>query len=154
MWTVDCTFILLLFIVGATPLHYASLEKRRPHVAAFLIAYGANFKNIKNKHGHTVLQQELRSLCLDRIILEAIVNAVVKVPSLTSIGIYIRHRAPQHAAKVDWYNAIANTPRTLQHHCRCAVRHALGILRLKHVSELPLPETLKDYLLLDVEYCR
>lgn len=56
--------------------------------------------------------------------------------------------------KCNWYNSIANSPRTLQHHCRVAVREQLGALRLSRISSLPLPTALQDYLLLDYDEYR
>ena len=51
--------------LGATALHYAvfkdsPLHERRPRLATFLIAYGANFEACKNRHGQTLLTTELR----------------------------------------------------------------------------------------------
>ena len=136
-------------------------------VAAFLIAYGAKFMSLKNKHGFPLLAQELRSLTPDKTILRAIVKSLVKLPTLESLGIiYSGHdiqlrRFGAGASKHEWYNAkyewymnIAKQPRSLQHYCRCAVRETLGINRLKLMDNLPLPTTLREYLLLEYDEYR
>uniref|UniRef100_A0A8C2N312 Ankyrin repeat and SOCS box-containing 18 n=1 Tax=Cricetulus griseus TaxID=10029 RepID=A0A8C2N312_CRIGR len=47
--------------------------------------------------------------------------------------------------------ALAHTPRCLQHLCRCAIRKLLGKKCFHLVPQLPLPETLQNYLLLEPE---
>lgn len=47
-----------------------------------------------------------------------------------------------------WYEKIASNPRTLQHYCRYSIRKALGPKNMKHVTKLPIPNPLKNYLLL------
>ena len=44
--------------------------------------------------------------------------------------------------------------RNLQHYCRCAVRRVLGVPRIRRIAELPLPTTLKEYLLLEFDELR
>ena len=133
-------------------------QARRPQVAAFLIAYGAQFGNIKNKFGSTLLQQELRSCSTDYSILQAIARTMVQLPSLESLGISFSrgvtrmHTVP--AGKCRWYQTERSTPRTLQHLCRCTVREALGVSRLRSIWQLPLPTPLKEYLLLEFDVLR
>ena len=149
---------------GKSPLQYVSFfdnckQNRRPLVAAFLIAYGALFINLKNKHGCTLLQQELQHASLDMTILQAIVRTCTQLPSLESLDISYMHNANQPAppsgsvTKYHWYKTLARSPRMLQHYCRCVVRDALGVHRLKHTHKLPLPVTLQDYLLLRFSDC-
>uniref|UniRef100_A0A8I6AGK3 Ankyrin repeat and SOCS box-containing 18 n=1 Tax=Rattus norvegicus TaxID=10116 RepID=A0A8I6AGK3_RAT len=47
--------------------------------------------------------------------------------------------------------ALAHTPRCLQHFCRCAIRKLFGKECIHLVPQLPLPETLQNYLLLEPE---
>ncbi|XP_071090734.1 ankyrin repeat and SOCS box protein 7-like [Haliotis cracherodii] len=153
---------------GSSPLHYVcfndhSNQERRPDAAAFLIAYGADF-NIKNKAGDNLLQQELRNQKEERAILESIVNCSLKLPSLEllcptmcasnpSQQGYNRNEnaSPSGMSKYEWYRSFCRDPRTLQHCCRYVIRQTLGGQRLRKVPTLPLPTTLKEYLLLDVE---
>ena len=146
-----------------TPLQYVcfsdnSKQERRPHVAAFLIAYGAQFENIKNKFGNTLLQQELRSSSPDKSILYAMVRTMCTLPKLESLGIWyspqIQRLHPVPAEKCAWYQAIRSKPRSLQHLCRCTVRKTLGVPRLRKIPTLPLPTTLKEYLLLECDTLR
>uniref|UniRef100_A0A8C6I5R0 Ankyrin repeat and SOCS box-containing 18 n=1 Tax=Mus spicilegus TaxID=10103 RepID=A0A8C6I5R0_MUSSI len=47
--------------------------------------------------------------------------------------------------------ALAHTPRCLQHLCRCTIRKLFGKESVHLVPQLPLPETLQNYLLLEPE---
>ncbi|KAL1771022.1 Ankyrin repeat and SOCS box 18 [Sigmodon hispidus] len=47
--------------------------------------------------------------------------------------------------------ALAHTPRCLKHLSRCTIRKLLGRKCFQFVSQLPLPETLQSYLLLEPE---
>ena len=149
---------------GKSPLQYVSFfdnckQNRRPQVASFLIAYGAQFMNLKNKHGCTLLQQELQHISQDMTILKAIVRTCSHLPSLESLDINYTHNANQPAppsgsvTKCQWYKTLTRSPRTLQHYCRCVVRETLGVHRLKHTHKLPLPVTLQNYLLLKFSSC-
>lgn len=120
-------------------------------MAAFLIAYGANFVGIKNKQGMSLLKSELVGVFQDYAILQAMVKTMVKVPSLETLGICGHPRRNTKVEKCRWYRELASNPRSLQHNCRCAVRTAMGVNRLRHVRKLPLPPALKDYLLLELE---
>jgi SOCS box len=162
--------------VGITPLEYVCFkgfrQERRPQLSAFLIAYGASFQNIKNLHGHSLLQQELSRNTDDRIILRAVVKTLVHLPSLQSLGINVdlvhkmfppsgvpeRSFADGQRSEVSlrcyWYQNLSSSPRSLQHHCRVSVRNSLGPKRLRYVSTLPLPVTLQDYLLLEFDEYR
>ena len=165
---VSCTRLMLnlrgvTFIPGATPLQYLcfhddSKQERRPVMAAFLIAYGADYMRIKNKHGCTLIQHELRSTSQDKTILQAIVKTMAKLPSLESLGVYPSHCNIQtntmYVTKCDWYKALASKPRSLQHYSRCTVRKALGLQRLKKISLLEVPTALQDYLMLDYDEYR
>lgn len=50
--------------------------------------------------------------------------------------------------KLAWYKEMLNGPRTLQHYCRCVIRDTMGPKRLTNIQKLPLPNTLKEFLLL------
>ncbi len=142
---------------GTTPLQYAcfndnSKQGRRPQLAAFLIAYGAMFMWIKDRHGHTVLQHELMSVSPDKTILQAIVKTLNKPPVISDIGIPPARNGTHDQsinAKCCWYTYFCNAVRSLQHYCRVTVRNALGVKRLRNVHTLPLPSTLQDYVLLE-----
>ena len=156
-------YFLFLVFAGATPLQYLcfhdnSKQERRPLIAAFLIAYGADYMKIKNKHGCTLIQQELRNTSRDKTILQAIVKTMVKLPNLETLGVYLSHCHIQtntsYAAKCEWYKGLASKPRSLQHYSRCTVRKALGIKRLKQIHTLQVPTALQDYLLLEYDEYR
>lgn len=53
----------------------------------------------------------------------------------------------QHA-KLAWYKDMLKGPRTLQHYCRCVIRERMGPKRLIMINRLPLPNTMKEFLLL------
>lgn len=151
---------------------------RRPQLAAFLIAYGASFSTLKNLHGcrllrgMSLLEQELTRITTDCVILRAIVKTVAQLPTLDELGISLEN--PVHLAlppvdaasdvlavhrgafmqRCHWYQSLALSPRTLQHHCRVVVRNCLGPFRLRSVSSLPLPLPLRDYLLLEYDEYR
>lgn len=118
-------------------------------VAAFLIAYGAKFENLKNKHGSTLLQQELRRAINDYTILKCMVSTMTDLPSLGVLGIWYTRQMKLPTEKCGWYQNMRQNPRPLQHYCRCVVRESLGISRLRHIPKLPLPVPLMEYLLLD-----
>lgn len=179
--------VYLTFCVDVTPLEYVSFnghhQLRRPSLAAFLIAYGASFVNLRNRRGSalqcgmSLLEQELTRVTSDCIILRAIVKTLPQLPTLETLGISV-DRPPASAAmmhlvhhppppgfeaaadnlavqrsafihRCNWYQRLASSPRTLQHHCRVVVRNQLGPSRLRAVSSLPLPVPLRDYLLLE-----
>lgn len=160
---------------GITPLEYVSFrgfkQDRRPIIAAFLIAYGAAFHHIKNVRGLTLLQHELGRGTKDYIILRAIVKTLIRLPSLSSLGVnveVVRQLFPpprsdlvgtsddleQFVERCNWYQNLASSPRSLQHYCRVAVRDRLGPARLRCIACLPLPITLRDYLLLEYDEYR
>lgn len=148
------------FISGATSLQYVCFndtpkQERRALVASFLIAYGAKFENLKNKHGSTLLQQELRSALPEYTILKAMVRTMTDLPSLDSLGIWNSRQMKRHnpipAAKCGWYQQLRQNPRTLQHYGRCVIRDALGTGRLRFIPQLPLPVPLMEYLLLEFD---
>ncbi|KAL3864058.1 hypothetical protein ACJMK2_005767 [Sinanodonta woodiana] len=159
--------------LGFTPLHYVCfheniMQERRPEAAAILLAYGANWE-VKNKQGDNVLQNELRSRATDVIILHTIAKCTAHLPSLASIGLgffdanptlsvanyhFPRIFSDGQNAKMRWYKDLFKEPRPLQHYCRCVIRDALGQQRLRKIDTLPLPTTLKEYLLLEHEEFR
>lgn len=51
-------------------------------------------------------------------------------------------------AKLAWYKEMLKGPRSLQHYCRCVIRNKMGPRRLIMIQKLPLPNTLKEFLLL------
>ena len=50
--------------------------------------------------------------------------------------------------KLKWLRELFSSPRSLQHCCRVTLRKILGCRKLNRVTELPLPTSLQDYLLL------
>ena len=54
-------------------------------------------------------------------------------------------------SKFTWYKDLFKEPRTLQHYCRCAIRDTMGPSRLRKLNTLPLPTTLKEFLMLEHE---
>ena len=158
-----------------SPLEYVCFkgykQDRCPKIAAFLIAYGAKFMDLKTKHNLSLLQQELSRTVSDYIILRAMVKTVVKLPSLHALGIRVGYiggdvnpfpvgremhsfTPVEYVQKCSWYSQLASSPRTLQHHCRVVVRDRLGPKRLTKISSLPLPVPLQDYLLLEYDEYR
>jgi hypothetical protein len=148
----------------------------------FLIAFGAQVTGIRNKHGQGILQAELQSLSQDMSILKAAVKSLANLPTLTELGLTPKTRvnppAPPHPhphhhlhhppappplalsnpnvrSMWEWYAALSTSPRSLQHNCRSVVRRALMANgRLRDLHKLPLPATLKDYLMLEYDEYR
>ena len=175
----DVSYVSLLLNAGVTPLEYVAFnglhQFRRPFLAAFLVAYGASFSILKNRRtcrqlrGMSLLEQELTRITTDCIILRAIIKTIARLPTLEQLGISLENTAAprvmppidvaanaqwQHGAylrRCRWYQNIALSPRTLQHHCRVVVRNCLGPFRIRFVSSLPLPVPLQDYLLLEYD---
>lgn len=60
----------------------------------------------------------------------------------------IRKVCKFHQSKVNWRELVrlTNSPRSLQHLSRYAIRQKLGYKRLKHIDILPLPSCLKGFL--------
>lgn len=162
-----------MLFLGVTPLEYVCFKEmkhgRHPKLATLLITYGAKFLHLKNSRNVSLLQQELGVGVTDFIILRAIVKTMVHLPSLVSLGIYSegqaneilyarffmgRHYAPGLGKRCKWYATIANSVRTLQHHCRVIIRDQLGPRRLCRVHQLPIPLSLQDYLLLEYDEYR
>ncbi|XP_060600674.1 ankyrin repeat, PH and SEC7 domain containing protein secG-like [Ruditapes philippinarum] len=57
-------------------------------------------------------------------------------------------------AKFAWYKEMLKGPRSLQHYCRCVIRNSMGPKRLRKIDVLPLPTTMKEFLLLEHEEFR
>lgn len=55
--------------------------------------------------------------------------------------------------KHSWYEYISTNPRTLQHYCRFAIRHAIaqGSRSMKSINQLPIPSSLQSYLFLEYD---
>ena len=145
------------------------LQERRPEAAALLLAYGADYR-IRNKQGDNVLQSEIRSRTGDFTILYAIAKCTPYLPSLEYLGLGFLNSNPigsvpptqqqqpvlarficseNQLLKLNWYKDLLRKPRCLQHYCRCVIREAMGVKRLKKMDNLPLPVTLKEFLLLE-----
>jgi len=119
----------------------------------------------------TLLEHELTRVTTDCVILRAIVKTLARLPTLEELGIGLESPASRALPPVleapystvqrgafvrrcRWYQGIAASPRTLQHHCRVVVRACLGPARIRAISSLPLPVPLKDYLLLEYDEYR
>ena len=147
------------------------LQERRPEAAVLLLAYGANYR-VRNKQGDNVLQSEIRARTRDFTILHTIAKCTAYLPSLEYLGLGFLNanpigNAPPHEQqpvgpqlarficsenqleKLNWYKDLLRKPRCLQHYCRCVIREAMGVKRLKKMDSLPLPVTLKEFLLLE-----
>ncbi|XP_052220567.1 ankyrin-1-like isoform X2 [Dreissena polymorpha] len=59
-----------------------------------------------------------------------------------------RQWSENQQAKISWYRDMVRGPRMLQHYCRCVIRAKMGPRRLMNIPQLPLPTTMKEYLLL------
>ena len=133
--------------------------QRRPEIAAFLIAYGANFEGVKSNTGVLLLNQELSGMFPEDTILRAMVRCMPSLPAVDYQRVHGIHSAHNRNAdileklreKYQWYCSLRNKPRTLQHYSRCVVRSALGPQRLRKIRTLPLPRPLQEYLLLDFD---
>lgn len=130
-------------------------------MAAFLIAMGAN-PRIYNKNSDSLLTHELRQQSLNSLILTAIYDCTPVLLPLDKVmenaSCSFKNRpgcgTPGHlliAAKYEEYEEMARNPPSLQHLTRCTVRQSMGPKRIRQACYLPLPPTLKEYLLLGQE---
>lgn len=145
-----------LLCTGYTPLHYVCFtdtphRERRPDVATFFIALGAN-PNIRSRCGEDLIQHELRQNNPISDVLEAIIDVTPNLLPVNNRMAFCLPGACSNGAVsrlVEHYNSIASQPRSLQHLARCAVRRAMGPKRIRKVPYLPLPKIIRDYLLLN-----
>ncbi|XP_022086486.1 serine/threonine-protein phosphatase 6 regulatory ankyrin repeat subunit A-like [Acanthaster planci] len=121
---------------------------RRPQCAVHLIRHGADF--CLSYQGRTLLQQEVYSQDgADDSLLTAMVRAAGTLPVPDSPpGMLAEDISKGAKEKLKWLRETFRSPRSLQQYCRVAVRRLLGRKRLNRVTELPLPSSLQDYLLL------
>lgn len=136
-------------------MHDNPCQDRRPDAAAFLIAYGAQWQKLQRKNGTGLIHQELLHQNEDSIILKTITDTTIIPPSLESLGlgtwtgIIMTSSDRLHVKeKVRWYQELRSNPPTLAHYCRFTIWNAMRPQRLKFVNQLPLPQTVKEYLLL------
>ncbi|XP_071792618.1 ankyrin repeat and SOCS box protein 18-like isoform X1 [Asterias amurensis] len=124
-----------------------SRPTRRPQCAIHLIQHGADFN--LSYHGQTLLQQEVYNEDDDDSVLTAVVRAawILPVPERPP-GMLAEDVSNIAKEKLKWLRELFSSPRSLQHCCRVTLRKILGCRKLNRVTELPLPTSLQDYLLL------
>ncbi|XP_060949391.1 ankyrin repeat and SOCS box protein 4 [Limanda limanda] len=140
-------------INGCTPIQYLlKVTDVRPMALpelCYQLLLNHNAARIYPQHFHKVLQS-----CYDYPgVLEIMVNSyehlkpTKKWREAIPDDCYQRHK--------DFYDSLfavcTNTPRSLLHLTRCAIRASLGGLCQRGVPQLPLPRPMKKYLLLDPE---
>ncbi|KAI8492895.1 ankyrin repeat and SOCS box protein 16-like [Branchiostoma floridae x Branchiostoma belcheri] len=135
---------------GAYPLFFACFTdgfrgQRRPELGELLIAYGAKPELLHKKSG-PLITSELKSRDTDMTILQSVADTQPMISRKYLAPDFFAPPIP--AQKRAWLEDMTRSPRNLQHLARCVIRSALGQFGLRRVSELPIPSTLKDYLLL------
>ncbi|KAI8479773.1 hypothetical protein Bbelb_424750 [Branchiostoma belcheri] len=135
---------------GAYPLFFACFTdgfrgQRRPELGELLIAYGAKPALLHKKSG-PLITSELKSRDTDMTILQSVADTQPMISRKYLAPDFFAPPIP--AQKRAWLEDMTRSPRNLQHLARCVIRSALGQFGLRRVSELPIPSTLKDYLLL------
>ncbi|XP_035038126.2 ankyrin repeat and SOCS box protein 4 [Hippoglossus stenolepis] len=140
-------------INGCAPIQYLlKVTDVRPmaiHELCYQLLLNHNAARIYPQQFHKVLQS-----CYDYPgVLEIMVNSyehlkpTKKWRAAIPDDCYQRHK--------DFYDSLfavcTNTPRSLRHLTRCAIRASLGGLCHRGVAQLPLPRPMKKYLLLDPE---
>ncbi|XP_006638235.2 ankyrin repeat and SOCS box protein 16 [Lepisosteus oculatus] len=106
-------------------------------------------------HGAQPVHPKMLKLCaMSPLTMEVILNSYDSVPLCHS---WIESVPPQvwqeHQTFYESVVQMTNQPRRLQHLARCALRHHLGDRCHSVITQLPLPEALKCYLLLSTEGC-
>ncbi|XP_077590112.1 ankyrin repeat and SOCS box protein 16 [Stigmatopora nigra] len=77
---------------------------------------------------------------------EVILNSYTHIPSFNWLDEY--HLSKEHSSFYKLVCKRSSQPRSLQHLCRCTVRHLLGVLEQFKMSQLDVPNSVKEYLLL------
>ncbi|OBS80488.1 hypothetical protein A6R68_21308 [Neotoma lepida] len=102
--------------------------------------------------GHQKYQQVLRTCAQVPTVIEVLFNSYARLQVSEAWQEVIPEEIYQmHEPFYSSFFALAHTPRCLQHLCRCTIRKLLGQKCFHLVPQLPLPETLQNYLLLEPE---
>lgn len=162
----------------------AQFQERRADVAVLLLAYGANINirnkhgdsvivsELRGRHQDTTILSAIAKCVthlpsLDSLglgALQANQNPLMLPPPLYPRQDHQDFRQQQmnmvrlwsenQQAKFVWYKEMLKGPRSLQHYCRCVIRDTMGPKRLRKIDILPLPTTMKEFLLLEYEEFR
>ncbi|XP_057716474.1 ankyrin repeat and SOCS box protein 16 isoform X1 [Corythoichthys intestinalis] len=103
-------------------------------------------RTLLNHGAKPVPPKMLRQCVLSPATFEVILNSYTHVPSFTWMD-DCPHRQ-EHSSFYELVRKLSDQPRSLQHLCRCTVRHRLGVLCQSQVRRLDVPSSVKDYLLL------
>lgn len=156
----------------------SSIQERRPELAVLLLAYGADYSvrnkydddvlcsELRGKHDDTTILSAIARCTRHLPSLDSLGDLPGIIPPNMEqnpppvhhppIGRVLHEHFPDRQqlmvfsrqAKLAWYKEMLKGPRSLQHYCRCVIRNKMGPKRLIMIQRLPLPNTLKEFLLL------
>ncbi|KAM8723153.1 ankyrin repeat and SOCS box protein 16 isoform 1-T2 [Acanthopagrus schlegelii] len=107
-------------------------------VARSLLNYGAK----------PVPAEMLKHCFLSAAALEVMLNSYTSIPPCEWMDSLPAELYEEHRSFFDLVRQRSGQPRSLQHLCRCALRLRLGARCYSAVSELDIPSSVRDYLLL------
>ncbi|XP_059204948.1 ankyrin repeat and SOCS box protein 16 [Centropristis striata] len=100
-------------------------------------------------HGAQPLSPQLLKQCvLSPAVLEVMLNSYVSVPPCEWMDSLSAEIYEEHRTFLELVRQRSGQPRSLQHLCRCALRLNFGAQCFPAVSELDIPGSVRDYLLL------
>ncbi|XP_071103928.1 ankyrin repeat domain-containing protein 7-like isoform X1 [Haliotis cracherodii] len=127
-----------------TPFHLATNDGQSVNIAKLLLQNGAH-PDLKDRFGRTPLDNAVAQGKLRVLQLLLMADCDRSYSLLTSEAVQMLcDRVPVFR---DWLYKEMYNPKSLKRLCRGSLRHSLTLKGLTTIDELPLPQTLKDFLL-------
>ncbi|KAM3863737.1 ankyrin repeat and SOCS box protein 16 [Diretmus argenteus] len=105
-------------------------------------------RSLLNHGAKPVLPKMLKHCVPSPATLEVMLNSYTVVPACDWMDSVPADLYEEHQLFLDSVRQLSGQPRSLQHLCRCALRQHLGARCHSAVSQLDIPGSLRDYLLL------
>ncbi|XP_035511480.1 ankyrin repeat and SOCS box protein 16 [Morone saxatilis] len=105
-------------------------------------------RSLLNHGAKPVCPKMLKQCVLSAATLEVMLNTYTSVPPCEWMDSLSTEIYEEHRSFFDLVRQRSGQPRSLQHLCRCALRLNLGARCYSAVSELDIPSSVRDYLLL------
>ncbi|XP_042361719.1 ankyrin repeat and SOCS box protein 16 [Plectropomus leopardus] len=100
-------------------------------------------------HGAQPVSPKMLKLCvLSPATLEVMLNSYISIPPCEWMDALSTEIYEEHRSFFELVRQRSGQPRSLQHLCRCALRRRLGAQCFQAISELDIPSSVRDYLLL------
>ncbi|KAI1887262.1 hypothetical protein AGOR_G00188200 [Albula goreensis] len=121
-------------------------DQQPEEVARCLLNHGALPASPKDR------PKMLKLCCLSPLTLEVLLNSYDVIPPCEGwIDSVPEELLKEHQSFFESVRNMSGQPRTLQHLCRCALRHHLGVLCHSNIAKLDIPSSVREYLLLGPE---